>query len=82
MTEKIRNYTNRELDQFLDELNTKLDNNNTNQHSKLDEILEQVKLTNNRVRRLEIWKGYMTGGVAILTALVVPMVLLILNKII
>lgn len=43
-------------------------------HEKLDSILEQAKATNGRVRCLERWRSYITGGLAVLTAVVLPIV--------
>ncbi len=34
--------------------------------SKLDEILTQVKSTNGRLRKVELWKAWLTGGVVFL----------------
>ena len=45
----------------------------------LQEIKEQVKLTNGRVQTLERWKAYITGGLAVVTILLVPILLSIAN---
>lgn len=54
-------YTNRELDEKFDGL-----------HEKLDLILAQTTKTNGRVNRLEVWRGFVTGGLAIISIIVLP----------
>lgn len=34
-------------------------------HEKLDKILEQVIATNGRLRKIEVWRAWLTGGVVI-----------------
>lgn len=43
------------------------------------EIVLQTKKTNGRVSELENWKAYITGGMAVLLMLVVPIFLAILS---
>jgi len=43
-------------------------------HEKLDTIIKQVKETNGRVRCLERWRSFMSGGLAVLTVVVLPLV--------
>ena len=40
--------------------------------TKLDKIEEQTKKTNGSVRTLFIWRAYITGGIAVLSAIVIP----------
>lgn len=37
---------------------------------KVDDTLDQTKLTNGRVRKLEVWKGFITGGITLLSIIV------------
>ena len=37
-------------------------------------------LENRRVKNLEVWKGFITGGLALMTLLVVPMVIIVFAK--
>lgn len=46
---------------------------------KLDKILVQTIKTNGRLGKLEVWKGYITGGLTILTLLVVPIAIVIVT---
>lgn len=38
----------------------------------LESILEQARTTNGRIKSLERWRSFIGGGLAVLTALVVP----------
>jgi hypothetical protein len=48
----------------------------------MNEVLEQTKKTNGRVSNLENWRAYILGAVAVLTALVLPIVFMVVNEII
>lgn len=61
-------YTNRELDEKFDGL-----------HEKLDLILAQTTKTNGRVNRLEIWRGFISGGLAIVTIVILPIIFLLIK---
>lgn len=50
-------------------------------HEKLDRIIQQVETTNGRVRCLERWRSFMSGGLAVLTAVVLPIVWYIIRGI-
>jgi len=41
----------------------------------LKEIKEQTKRTNGRVNKLEVWRGIITGGLIVISAVVVPLFL-------
>ncbi len=47
----------------------------------LTKVLEQTEKTNGRVSKLENWKAYILGAVAVLTALVLPIFFMVLNEI-
>ena len=57
-------FTNREIETFLEEVRTKL-----------DEIKEQTTRTNGRLSALERWRSFITGGLAILAMLFIPVFL-------
>lgn len=61
-------YTNREVDEKFKTL-----------HEKLDLILYQTTRTNGRVSKLENWRWFITGGLGIVTFIVIPMVVYIFN---
>jgi len=44
-------------------------------HEILIRVESQVNKTNGRVSKLEIWRGFITGGLAILAILVIPLIL-------
>ena len=60
------NYTKRELDDHFGVVNCKLDT-----------ISEQVKNTNGRVKRLELWRSFLAGGLVIITSIVLPLLIYI-----
>lgn len=47
---------------------------------KVTEIKMQTTKTNGRVSSLEIWRGIMIGGIAVISILVVPLLLNLLKK--
>jgi hypothetical protein len=53
-----------------------------NVENKLDEILHQVRATNGRVSKLENWRWFISGGITILTALVLPILLGLISRLI
>ena len=62
-------YSKREIDVFMKDI-----------REQLDRIEAQTIKTNGRVSKLEIWQGFTKGGIAILAAMVVPILLSIINS--
>lgn len=56
-----------------------IDNLHKSLHDKLDEIFHEVKRTNGRLSKLEVWRSFISGGLAILMALVVPTIIWIIK---
>lgn len=52
----------------------------TDQDKKLDTIVEQVKTTNGSVADIKSWQAFMKGGLAVLSVIVVPIVIYIINQ--
>lgn len=62
-------YSKREIDGFLQRID-----------EKLDRIETQTTKTNGNVRTLQIWRAYLTGGLAILSILIVPIILIMVAE--
>jgi len=43
-------------------------------------ILDQVIKTNSRVDKLEVWRGFITGGLLIISIFIVPILLYLIYK--
>jgi len=48
----------------------------------LTRIEQQVTETNGRLKKLEIWKAWMTGGMAVLSLLVIPIAITLATELI
>lgn len=73
-------HTNDELTIMLDNLDRKTDEKFSDMKETLDRIEQQTTKTNGRVTDLEKWKWTVVGAVSILTALVLPLIFLILRN--
>lgn len=49
-------------------------------NEKLDRIEEQTTKTNGNVKKLQLWKAYLTGAWAVLTVLVLPIAFIVFSK--
>ena len=45
-------------------------------HNRVDEILEQVKITNGRVSKLESWKDQLMGGIKVMSVIAIVLAFL------
>lgn len=45
----------------------------------IDALSEHVKRTNGQIVSLRIWRGFLTGGLAVITAIVIPMLIYVLK---
>jgi len=66
-----RKYTTYELNQCFDHM-----------QEQLDRIENQVISTNQRVKKLEIWKARFTGALSVLTVLILPIVFMFIKALI
>lgn len=66
-------YSNREIDRMMNEINNRFDT----QDKTLEKILVQTYKTNGRVTRLEGWKNWGAGAIAILVIIVIPLIVFV-----
>jgi hypothetical protein len=62
-------YSKREIDVFMQEIK-----------DALIRIEAQTTRTNGRVNKLENWRGFITGGLAILSAIMLPVVFIVIGN--
>ena len=79
MTEN-QEYTQRELEHFFRDLRSDLDEKHQEHTRQFSDLLVQAKITNGRVSKLENWRWAMIGGIAVLSAIVVPILLNLIQK--
>ena len=46
------------------------------------EVKTLVSATNGRVKKLELWRSYLTGGMSVITLLLIPIIIQYLSKIV
>jgi len=73
------NYTKRELDHHLTEIKDSLHDMSKNQSMAHEQMITQLRITNGRVKSLELWRSYLLGGLTIISILVVPVFLWVLK---
>ena len=62
-------YSNREIDNMHKEI-----------MDKLKIIDTKVTIANGRLKSLELWRAYLTGAIAVLTLIVVPVAIALVNR--
>lgn len=65
---KEEEYSKREIDTFMDEIT-----------ATLGRIETQTTKTNGSVRSLQVWRGFITGGLAILAIIVIPLLFMLIK---
>lgn len=78
MTEKLTNQTIRHIFKDIKEEIKKMDDSHG---EKFKEIMDCVKLTNGRVKDLEMWRNRVVGALAVITMLLVPVLLQYVSKV-
>lgn len=78
MNEDHNNYKLGEVVLLLREMDKRNIEKHEAQEKVQAEILAQTKKTNGRVGNLEVWRGFITGGLAIIGVLLIPLFLRIL----
>jgi hypothetical protein len=73
-------YNKREIDLLLKGVKQHMEDTIRPIYEKTDRILEQTIRTNGRVSNLEKWRSYITGAVAVLTVLVLPIIFMFLKS--
>ncbi len=69
------NYTKKELDLKFEQVTLTLESKHAENKIVLHEILTQTKTTNGRVNALENWKWFITGGLTIISVLLIPILI-------
>lgn len=72
--------TNRELNTAIENLSERMEEKHADLKDSLDRIETQTTKTNGRVAELEKWRWITVGAVSILTALVLPVIFIILKN--
>lgn len=72
-------YSKRELDEKFQVLKDSIDNMSNAQSVAHSQMMEQLKLTNGRVKRLELWKAGIIGALGVITTVLLPIVFAVLN---
>ena len=67
------NPTNGELNIVLDNLKGHINEKFEDVKVELSEIKTQVKTTNGRVKKLELWKAFILGAIAVITSVGIPL---------
>jgi hypothetical protein len=65
----MEDYTNRELYLLLESIKLKM-----------DEVCDQVKKTNGRVKSLELWRALIIGGFSVITLVILPYLFIIIKS--
>lgn len=72
-------YSKRELDAKFLEIKSAIDTMADHQTIAHKEMISQMKMTNGRVKRLEIWKAGIIGALSVLTTLLLPILFILLK---
>jgi hypothetical protein len=73
-------YSNRELDQKLDNILDLIEGNRVASKDQLDRIEAQTTRTNGRVSSLEKWQSYVIGFCAAVSFLILPVIFILISR--
>jgi hypothetical protein len=73
-------YSNRELDQKLDNILDLIEGNRLASKDQLDRIETQTMKTNGRVSTLERWQFYVIGFCAAISILILPVMFILISR--
>ena len=78
----MEEYTNRELGIVLKNLTKKIDDGFAGVHTRQDLTNGRIQSAENNINKLNGWRKYITGGLTILTVVMLPLIFLVISKII
>lgn len=68
-----RPYLNREIDARFEDMNGTIASNHDAVMNMIGEVLTQTKKTNGSVASLKVWRGILTGGLSVISVIVLPL---------
>jgi hypothetical protein len=74
--EETNNYKKREIDMF----HSKIEDGLSGIHVKIDTLNQKVGIQNGRVGKLEKWQSFTMGGLAVISAIVLPVIFILVRS--
>lgn len=73
-------YKNREIDEKFNNLSVLVREKHDDVMIKINEVIVQTTKTNGSVANLKLWRAYLTGGLAVVTFLLVSIIIPLLSS--